>query len=199
MTLSHHTLHYYLSDQGAMLSTRPRGREAADQLRRLADEPGDLIIDFSRVEVASAPFLQELIDGIQTIILTAGDAGRLTLLANMNDDVYETMGYVLSRKKLTVPYQRGNEIDLLEATPQLAETLREAQRLVSFTAPDLAKQLKIEPSAATQRLKKLLLMGAVVREEDSTAQRGKRHLYRPVTPFADASERETKTQAIART
>lgn len=187
------TIHFYLVDHGAVLSTRPRGRETADHLRTLASEPGDLILDFRDVEVASAPFLQELVNGVQSVIAAESDRGRIVLIANMNDDVAETLAYVVARKKFMLPYRQGDQVELLEANQQFADTLREAQRLRSFTAPQLADRLHIKPDAATQRLRKLLATGSVVREPDATAKQGLRHVYRAATAeLAEHTDRDRK-------
>jgi hypothetical protein len=185
------TIHFYLVDHGAVLATRPRGKETADHLRTLAAEPGDLILDFRDVEVASAPFLQELVNGIQSVIAAASETGRIVLIANMNEDVAETLAYVVARKRLMLPYRQGNQVELLEANQQFVDTLREAQRLRSFTAPQLAGRLHIKPDAATQRLRKLLATGSVVREPDATAKQGVRHVYRAATAeLAEQTDRE---------
>lgn len=175
-------LHVYMKDHGRVLATRPRGKEAAEHLRKIAESAGDLILDFCDVEVATPPFLQEAVDAVQAIIMASGEQGRIVVAANMNEDIAETMAYVLVRKKLTIAYRHGNQIELLEGRPQLAETLREARRLKRFTAPELAKELKINPDTATHRLKRLLSTGAVVREQDASARQGVRHVYRVAEP-----------------
>jgi hypothetical protein len=175
-------LHVYLADHGKILATRERGKEAAGHLREIAEEPGDLILDFRAVEAATPPFLQEIIDSVQSIINSAGRTGRLVVAAHMNDDVAETLGFVVARKKFPIPHRTGSTVELLEGTPHLAETLREAQQLRSFTAPQLAERLKIKDDAATQRLKSLLKTGAVARERDASASRGVRDLYRAAVP-----------------
>ena len=175
-------LHTYMRDHGSVLATRPLGRHAADHLRTIADEPGDVIVDFDKVEVATPPFLQELVDTAHELVRRDLTTGRIVLFANMNEDLAETMRYVVAKRKLSVAYREGNRIELLEGKPHLVETLRTAQRLKSFTAPQLAVQLKIENDTATQRLKKLLESGAVVREADPEARQGVRHLYRAATP-----------------
>ena len=178
----HSPLHVYLRDHGRVLSTRPRGRDAADRLRAVADEPGDLIVDFEGVEVASPPFLQEVVDAAHSLVLRDTNTGRIVLFAQMNEDVAETMRYVVAKRKLSLAYQEGGRVDLLEGTTHLLETLRTAQQLRSFTAPQLAEKLNLKSDAATHRLKKLLETGAVVRENDPDARQGIRHLYRAATP-----------------
>lgn len=189
----HNVLHVYVKDYGRILSTRPRGKEAAEHLRAVAEPPGDLILDFREVELSTPPFLQEVVDAVQAIIMASGKTGRIVLAVNMNEDVSETMAYVLARKKLTIAYRQGDQVELLQGSPQFAETLREAQRLKPFfTAPELADKLNINPDTAHHRLKKLLSTGAAVREQDSTARQGVRHVYRVATPelVEEKTERE---------
>jgi DNA-binding MarR family transcriptional regulator len=105
----------------------------------------------------------------------------------MNEDLAETMTFVLNRRKTTLLYKAGEQLQLLGETPHLAETLREAHALQSFTAPELAKKLDIEPSTANKRLEKLLEAGAVWRERDAEARRGIRHRYHTATPDLEAA------------
>jgi hypothetical protein len=173
-------LHYFLGDRGSVLATRVRGREAAQHLRELAEDPGPVLLDFEGVEVASVTFLQELIDAVQNIV-QADNSGRIVIGVNMNDDVSESLASVLQRKKLMIPYLHDDAVTLLEGKPQFEETLRAAQRLKWFTAPELAKKLEIRPDTATNRLKKLLVFGAVERQDDPEAKQGVRHKYRAAT------------------
>jgi hypothetical protein len=178
----HIPLHVYLRDHGPILSTRARGKRAAEQLRTLADDPGDVILDFKDVEAATPPFLHELIDAVHSVIVRDRDTGRIVLAANMNDDIAETATFVLNRRKTALPYKTGKQVELLGEAPHLAETLRHALKLRSFTAPELAEQLEIQSGTANKRLEKLLEAGAVSRERDLTAKRGIRHIYHAVSP-----------------
>ena len=97
----------------------------------------------------------------------------------MNDDLAETMAFVLSRRNRMLLYKTGKQLELLGETPHLAETLREAQALKLFTAPELAEKLEIEPSTANKRLEKLLESGAVRRERERHSEaRNQTHLPR---------------------
>src|SRR5438093_13617400 len=86
-----------LNEHGAVLTTRARGRRAADIIRDVADDPRELILDFGRVEVASAPFLEEILDAAHGIVMRESkSAGRIVLFANMNDDVSATLRLILA-------------------------------------------------------------------------------------------------------
>ena len=82
-----------------------------------------------------------------------------TLLANLEDD----------------------QIKLLGGSRQLKETLREAQRMGEFSAPELAERLQIKLPALHQRLQALLEAGAVGRTRETAGARG-RHAYRAPKP-----------------
>lgn len=183
-------LHFRLRDHGAVLASRRRGRDVAQHLRELGGEPSDVILDFQGVEASTPPFLQELLDAVQAIIGRDPDWGRLVIAANLNDDIAETLALVLERRKATLAYRVGDQVELLQAAPHLAETLREAQKLKSFTVNDLAEQLDLKPTAVHQRLKALLASGAVARE-DGEARHGRGHRFRAVTGVAPALDLTT--------
>jgi hypothetical protein len=176
-------LHIYMHDWGRFLSTRQAGQQMVRDFVRITRAPGDVILDFKDVEAITPPYLQELFDAISALIVASRGNGRIVFASNLNEDVAETMGYVASHAKRGVVFLRDDKLDLLENRPQLAETLREAQRLKPFfTAPELAKRLKIKPDAATQRLKSLVDVGGAERQADPSARRGTRHLYRVANP-----------------
>lgn len=178
-------------DHGRILSTRSRGAEAAERIDRVAADPGDVVLDFAGVEIATPPFLQQIVDIIATVVARSSDTGRIILLANLNEDVRETLAYVLAKHRGTVVVQEGNQIGLLEGEDLLVETFDHAKRLGSFTAPQLASDLNIKGDNATHRLKRLLAFGALVREEDPSVERGRRHLYRAATPPAKTISRRS--------
>jgi hypothetical protein len=87
-------LHYYMSDTGRVLSTRSRGKQVSDHLRELSlevEEGEKVIIDFSKVEVTSAPFLQEVLETLEDRF-----SGQYEIVA-MNEDVSETLAFVQNR------------------------------------------------------------------------------------------------------
>jgi DNA-binding transcriptional ArsR family regulator len=181
------TLHFYLRDHGPVLANRRRGREVADTLRDLSDDRGDVILDFDDVDVVTPPFVQELLDAVLSVIR---NDGRLVVTANMNEDVAETLAMVLERRKATLAYNSGNQVQLLnELAPHLGELLREAQRLRRpFTVTELAEKIGVPPNTLHGRLKPLLESGAAARERDAEAPRGVRHRYRVVSGREPALE-----------
>jgi hypothetical protein len=193
-------LHVYLRDQGTILASRRRGRFAADHLRGLADDPADLILDFVDVEAATPPFLMEVLDAVHAIISRDPDQGRLVVVANLNDDLAETIGLVLERRKETLAYRRGNQVELLKSAPHLAQTLREAQSLKRFTVNELAERLEIKPTAVHQRLQPLLASGAVARDLQGDEQDQRAHVFRAVNkdiPALRASGRSPRRLAVS--
>lgn len=181
------TLHFHLRDHGPVLVNRRRGREVADRLRDLSEDRGDVILDFDDVDAVTPPFVQELLDAVQSVV--RGD-GRLVVAANMNDDVAETLSLVLERRKATLAYHRRDQVELMnEVAPHLGQLLREAQRLRRpFTVTELAERIGVAPNTLHGRLKPLLESGAAARERDVDAPRGIRHRYRVVSKREPALE-----------
>jgi DNA-binding MarR family transcriptional regulator len=171
---------YVLSDHGGVLATRELGRTVGRELQdALVDAPG-LVLSFAGVEVASPPFLDELLASIHAS-LHGGEANKLLVLDGLNDDVKESLLIVLERRKLALANLEDDQIKLLGGSRQLKETLREAQHMGEFSAPELAERLEIKLPALHQRLQALLETGAVGRTRETTGERG-RHAYRAPKP-----------------
>jgi DNA-binding MarR family transcriptional regulator len=195
--MSGDVLHYHLRDLGTVLANRRRGREAADRLRDLAQGGQDIVLDFEGVEAVTPPFVQELLDAMQAVLAGDRDSGRLAIVANPNEDVIETFSLVLERRKKTLAYRIGDRTELLyETAPHLLELLREAQKLRTFTASDLADRLDVRPNTVHQRLKPLLESGAIGRERDREAKRGVRHVYRAVGPDQPPPEAAADRESV---
>lgn len=171
---------YALRKHGGVLGTRELGRAVGRELQdALAEAPG-LVLSFSDVEVASPPFLDELLSSIHAS-LYGGEANKLLVIDGLNEDVKESLLLVLERRKLALATLENHQIKLLGGSRQLQETLREAQEMGEFSAPDLAERLEIKLPALHQRLQALLETGAVGRTRDSSGERG-RHVYRAPKP-----------------
>lgn len=165
-----------LANEGDVLSTRRRGRTVGRAAHDLLEKSDCLLLSFFGVEVASPPFLDELLQALRPATF-GGDSGRLLLIVGLNDDVCESLKMVLDRRKLALAMLKGNKVELLGGAEQLEQTLREAVELGVFTAPELAERLAIKLPALHQRLRALTDAGAIARQPDTSAERGKRHTY----------------------
>ncbi len=171
---------YDLVGNGRVLATRSAGREVGRQAAGLLANSNGLLLSFWGVDVASPPFLAEIITALRGVLMASED--RWLLLTGMNDDVKESLELVLHRQKMTLGALEDDKIELLGGSTQLAETLSEAQRMGTFTAPDLAERLKLKLPALHQRLNALREAGVLSRAEDPTATRGKRGKYTAPSP-----------------
>jgi len=174
---------YDLVRHGRVLATRPKGREAARAAAEQLSDSSGMLLNFYEVDVASPPFLDEIVQALRAVLMS-GDK-RWLLVTGYNEDVGESLEMVLARHKMalaSVASVQDDELKLLGGSSQLAETLREAQRMGTFTAPDLADRLKIKLPALHQRLNALTESGALGREDDPTATRGKRGIYSVPSP-----------------
>lgn len=169
---------YVLNAHGEVLSTRPLGRDVGREIHdRLLEGPA-LMISFAGVDVASAPFLDEVVRAVRGS-LAGGETNRLVAVYGLNKDVHETLNMVLDRNKMSLAALDEGKVELLGGNEVLRETLEAAVDLGEpFTAPELAERLRIKLPALHQRLKPLLDTGVLAREPDETAERGKRHRYR---------------------
>jgi DNA-binding MarR family transcriptional regulator len=167
---------YALGRHGAVLATRELGRTVGRDLQDAVSDASGLVLSFCGVEVASPPFLDEVLAGVHAIFY-GGDADKLLVIDGLNDDVKESLLMVLERRKLALAMLEDRQIKLLGGSRQLQETLRQAQSMGEFSAPELAERLEIKLPALHQRLQALLETGAVGRSSESASERG-RHTYR---------------------
>ncbi len=166
---------------GKVLGTRTLGREVAERLReRVGDGHTDLFVDFTGVQVASSPFLDEVARTLRAWNIDHPD--RFVVLINLNEDVEDTLTLVLERLNMMLVTSEKGTLKLIGGKAHLTATLKAAQELEVFTAAELAEQLELKLPNLHQRLVTLQEAGAVVR----AAADGKPQ--RPVvfeTPSAD--------------
>ncbi|MEN3283028.1 MAG: hypothetical protein V7607_4168 [Solirubrobacteraceae bacterium] len=168
---------YDLADDGGqVLATREKGREIGRRLADRLSEVDGLLIRFDDVTVASTPFLEEALRQLQPVL--RGDERHWLLVTGHNEDVRESLEIVLDRAKMYLASLDGDALELLGATSQLLETLEEAQREGTFTAPDLAERLEMKLPAVHQRLNLLVQAGVLARETGANAARGKTGTYK---------------------
>jgi hypothetical protein len=157
-----------LGQIGPVLATREKGRDAADQVARALAE-GGLVISFTGVEVATPSFLDEIVVRLSGLLRSNED--RIVVIADMNDDVSESLHLVLDNRGLVLATLVNDQVELLGGPIQLKKTLSAATRLKRFDAAELARELKIKVPNLHQRLKALMEAGAVTRRPDETAAR----------------------------
>ncbi len=168
-----------LHEWGAVLSTRERGREAADKLQDGLKEHS-VVISFDGVEVATPSFLDEVLTRLRSTLQANEQA--MALARGMNNDVRESLDLVLKHRNMMLGELDRDQIHLLGGKKQLEETLAAAMKRGSFKATELADELELKLPNLHQRLKALHEAGVVSRESDETAERGRRHLYKALDP-----------------
>ena len=196
-TMSLKIQRYDLVSKGHVLATRPVGREVgAEAAGRLADLPrptAELL--WRRRRIAVVP-----VRGPQRAARRADVVQQHWLLfTGMNEDVRESVELVLKHEKMVLGSLEDNHIDLLGGSEHLSDTLREAQKLGTFTAPELAKRLSVKLPALHQRLNQLAEAGLLTREDDPTATRGKRGKYTapPADELRDADGESAEVSVLA--
>jgi hypothetical protein len=160
---------YDLGGHGPVLANRATGRTAGEKAARKWAKSDALIVGFWNVEVASAPFLDELLRALRGA-LAGGDSQRLLVVSGLNDDVRESLAIVLERRRWAMAELKRDHLELLGGREHLDATLDEAQKLGAFTAPDLAKRLELKLPNLHSRLQQLAEAGAIARAEDSAGR-----------------------------
>jgi DNA-binding transcriptional ArsR family regulator len=178
MSVKHITI-LRLNHTAAVLSTRERGREAADRLQDALQEDS-VVISFAGVEVATPSFLDEVLTRLHAAIQT--NEQTIAIVTDMNEDVRESVELVLAHRGMMLGVLEDGHIRLLGGKRHLQQTMAEAEKLGTFRATELAEALKLKLPNLHQRLKVLREAGAIGRETDETAQRGRRHDYRVLDP-----------------
>ncbi len=163
-----------LGEAGRVLSTRERGRQAADLVQDAFDA-GSVVINFSAVEVATPSYLDEIVRRLGGLL--HGNSDRLVVIAATNEDVSESLELVLEKHRMALAKLQKDQIELLGGSAQLKKTLKAAQQLGSFSAAELAKELELKLPNLHHRLRDLMEAGALARKPDETAERGKRDRY----------------------
>jgi DNA-binding MarR family transcriptional regulator len=172
-----------LGRRGRVLGTRRLGEELADLIRkRAAGNKRPVVIDFKGVEVASSPVLDEIARALRAAIADYPD--RFVVLANLNEDVRDTMLLVLESRDMSLTTVHDDTLELLGGRAHLEETLAQAQELGTFTAAELAERLKVKLPNLHHRLNELQAAGAVARVE-TPAGRSRRAIQ-----FATPNPRE---------
>jgi hypothetical protein len=161
-----------LSRYGRALGTRALGEKVATEIRGVKRATRALILDFASVRVASAPFLEEVALAMRAAVLSSPE--RFVLLANLNEDVKDTIELVLERRDFSLVAIDDEKLEILGGRPYLEETLTAALELGSFTAAELAPLLEQKLPNLHQRLTQLHEAGALTRREDSKVRRGRR-------------------------
>jgi hypothetical protein len=175
-----------LGKRGRVLGTRALGAELADSIReRAARSDRALIVDFQGVQVASSPVLDEIARALRAVI--ADFPQRFVVLAHLNEDVRETLLLVLESRDMSLTVFDDDALELLGGRRHLEETLEAAQELGTFTAAELAAQLRVKLPNLHHRLNELRAAGAVARVESEASASG--HALH----FATANPRELTT------
>jgi len=182
-----------MAEIGPVLSSRDGGRAAADKAEA-AMKPGGLVVSFKGVEIATPSFLDEVFSRIAGLLRQ--NESLVIAVTGLDDEVRESLDLIFEKRQLRMAVLNNEQIELLGGTQQLQETLAAAQRLGSFTAPDLAEELKIKLPSLHQRLAALLEAGAITRAPDKSAKHGRRHVYGAPSP-KDIEDRRLNTTVLA--
>lgn len=171
-------MQFGLVTHGRVLATRNAGRKVATELSDAIAHHPAVAVSFANVEAVTPPFLDELLRAVRGMLSAETDS-RVIAVTSLDDDLRETLQIVLERNKMSLAELRDGRLELLTAVPHLRATLAAADELGTeyFTAPQLADRLELKLPNVNQRLTQLVQAGALAREPDPDAVRGKRYRY----------------------
>ena len=159
-------------------------------------EEGGAVLNFKGVEVATSSFLDELLLRMKAVL--SAHHATIVVVTGTNDDVGESLQLMLAKRGMLLTRLAAGQLELMGGKKQLNETLLAAQKMKTFKAADLAAELKIELPNLHQRLKALNEAGAIVREADETASRGRRYEFSaPDAKTVDPKKLKAKSLSLA--
>lgn len=164
---------------GVILDTRKAAIKVRASIEReiLAGEPGAaVVLDFRSVRAVTVSFSDECFGRLLADRSTGYLGSQPMLAIYANEDVRDTIGLTLAHRKLALLHL-GDPPELLGGDTILNQTLTEAWQLRKFTAGDLAGSMGLTPQAVNNRLKALVLRGALHRNLVTPPGGGKEFLY----------------------
>lgn len=168
-----------MAKEGQILSSRQSGAKAADKIAK-AMAKGTVVVSFKAVQIATPTYLDEIVARMAGGLRKNEDT--VVVLTQMNEEVHESLELIAGKRGVAIAELSDKQIELIGGKKQLDETLKAAQELGEFTAPELAEKLKIKLPALHQRLQDLMEAGVVTREPDKSSKRGRPHGYSTPDP-----------------
>lgn len=169
-------------DFGRVLSTRLAGEEARHSIERAIASLSSgqaVCLDFRDVTAITVPFADECVGQLLSSHLSGYYEDHPLFVANMNDDVRETLAAALRQRRLAVlSVADGSGAELLGGDDLLRRTVEAAYEIGEpFGAAEIADKLGVTAQAANNRLKALLRSGALSRVRIVPERGGKEFLY----------------------
>ena len=179
-----------MQNWGAFLATRDRGREVRSDIETVIRGSGSgeyIVLDFDGIQEITVSFGDECVAKLLVDRSADENADWSLALANLNDEVLETLGLVLGRRKLAAAVIGPAGLGLVGDNGWLGLTLDVAAAMGIFRANDLAERLGLTAQAANNRLRQLVATGAVRRERVVPDGGGKEFVYHIAIPEQEHS------------
>jgi hypothetical protein len=172
---------YELVQHGELLTGRAMGSEVALDVATRVHQGETLLLSFAGVEVASFPFVDELLGVLQERL--AHNPESMLVVHGLNTSVREHVVSVLDARGMVLASLSRRGITLLGASGDLRKLMRAVQELdVEFSADELARRLPRRSELVEQGVRRLIAAGALSGRPstvDRSAARSDRRLRRP--------------------
>lgn len=172
-------LRFELSDP--FIATRPEGaRIRRDFETKIASvTSGEIVeISFKNVKAITGSATDEFLGKVLTS-RRAGDIPDIALIVTgLNEETAFEIDLCLERRETPVVAKVGRNLVLLGADEYLKTTFARAAAHGQFHASELAEELKVTPQNINNRLRRLVLGGALLRDRSDPESGGKQFVYR---------------------
>lgn len=171
--------------QQEFIATRDEGAHLRHQLEQQVAElaAGDVLeVSFGRVRAITGSATDEFLGKLLTA-RRAGDVPAVAIvLTGLNEETAFEVDLCLARRETPVVAIVDSGARLLGADEYLQVTFERAVALGEFNASKLAEELRVTPQNINNRLKRLVLGGALLRVRSDPESGGKQFIYRVPAP-----------------
>jgi len=151
---------YLLARHGDVLTGRELGVEVAGSVRAEVRSREALVLSFAAVNVASLPFLDELLGGVQVEL--SERPSSMLVVYGMNESIREHAQTVLQHRDMVLAVLTRRGIGLLGGDRKLRRLMSVVQNLEpEFSAEEVAAQLPAPGRAVEEGIRTLVAAGAL--------------------------------------
>jgi hypothetical protein len=160
-------------------TTRDDGDRLREELeQRFASErPSRIEILFECVDAVTISYIDAFLGRFLTELIAAQRDPVLLLLSGLTEDTASEVDAVLERRRLVAAAIVDHTPTLLGADAYLRATFSEATRLGRFNPNEIADAMDVTVQNANNRLKRLVVMGALRRYRSDPATGGREYAY----------------------
>lgn len=179
---------FLVESERGLLTTRSEGEANRRKLEAAIEsqQDGFLEICFDGIDALTISFADEFVGRMLTELQSAVREPMPILITGLNEDTAIELDVVLDRRHLVSAALVDGDLKLLGADRYLASTFTAAKQLENFTPGQLAGEIDTSVQNVNNRLKVLLMAGALERTRVQVSGGGREYEYRIPASFTTA-------------